>query len=98
MNIDEYKLSNPTDDGLGSGMVSNCCGAETGEGDISTCCGVSMWGETDICGECREHADRDEMCCFECGDICDEIEDYEYKQQQKESAEESARDGERDEN
>ena len=92
MNYDDWKLSNPTDDGIGYNMVSSCCGAEIGEGDVSTCCGASMWGETDICGDCKEHADRNEMCCQDCGDICDEIEDYEYEQIQKENYEESMRD------
>ena len=27
MNYDNWKLSNPTDDGYGYNMVSNCCGA-----------------------------------------------------------------------
>jgi len=92
MNLDEYKLGNPIDDGAGSTMVSNCCGSEIGEGDVSTCCGASMWGETDICGDCKEHADREEMCCQDCGDICDEIEDYEYEEKQRESAREMSRD------
>ena len=92
MNYDDWKLSNPIDDGCGYNMVSSCCGAEIGEGDISNCCGSKMWGETDICGECREHSDKDDMCCQECGDTCDEIEDHEYKEIQKENYQEMMRD------
>jgi len=97
MNIDEYKLSNPIDDGIGSDMVSNCCGSDIVEGELSNCCGAKFW-VGDICNDCREHADRDEVCCGECGDLCDEIEEYEYKEQQRENAQEMDRDGEKDEN
>jgi hypothetical protein len=97
MNLDEYKLGNPIDNGNGVSMVSDCCGVDICEGDVSTCCGASFWGETDICGDCKEHADREEMCCEGCGDICDEIEDYEYEEQQRENAQEMDRDGEKDE-
>jgi len=97
MNYDDWKLSNPIDDGGSSGMVSNCCGAEIVEGELSNCCGARFW-VGDICNDCREHADVDEMCCGECGDVCDEIEDYEYEEIQRENYEEMMRDGERDEN
>ena len=97
MNYDNWKLSNPTDDGFGYNMVSKCCGAEIVEGDVSNCCGAKMHPDYDICSECKEHADRYDMCCDECGDVCDEIEDYEYEQIQKENYEESRRDGDKDE-
>jgi len=96
MNYDNWKLSNPIDDGHGTSMVSNCCGAEIVEGERSNCCGATFWAG-DICNECREHACVEEMCCEECGDVCDEIEDYEYEEQQRESAEEMSRDGYKDE-
>jgi hypothetical protein len=44
MNYDDWKLSNPTDDGYGYNMVSNCCGA-------------SLYDETDICECCHEHCE-----------------------------------------
>ena len=97
MNYDDWKLSNPIDDGHGTSVVSNCCGAEIVEGDRSNCCGAKFWGETDICNDCREHADTCEMMCDECGDECDEIEEYEYEEQQRENAQEMDRDGEKDE-
>lgn len=25
--------------------------------ELSECCGASRWGETDICSDCKEHAD-----------------------------------------
>lgn len=25
--------------------------------ELSNCCGASRWGETDICSDCKEHAD-----------------------------------------
>jgi hypothetical protein len=34
MNYDNWKLSNPIDDGFGYNMVSSCCGAEIVEGEI----------------------------------------------------------------
>jgi hypothetical protein len=42
MNYDDWKLSNPYDDGYGYDMVSNCCGARVHD-------------DTDICSECKEH-------------------------------------------
>tara|TARA_R100001443_G_C3309281_1_gene167299 strand:- start:202 stop:483 length:282 start_codon:yes stop_codon:yes gene_type:complete len=92
MNYDNWKLSNPIDDGFGYDMVSSCCGAEIVEGELSNCCGAKMVGETDICSECKEHADVDEMVCSECGDECDEIEDYEYEEIQRENYLEDMRD------
>jgi predicted amidophosphoribosyltransferase len=98
MNYDNWKLSNPIDDGSTYDMVSSCCGAEIVEGTISNCCGAKMYEETDICSECKEHADVEEYCCSECGYECEEIEDYEYEAIQAENAAEMARDGEKDEN
>mgnify|MGYP003389254377 CR=1 FL=1 len=34
MNYDDWKLSNPADDGFGYNMVSTCCGAEIKNTDI----------------------------------------------------------------
>ena len=53
MNYDQWKLSNPVDDGYGYDMVSNCCGAK-------------FWAETDICSACKEHAEE-YMICSSCG-------------------------------
>tara|TARA_R100000654_G_scaffold48551_1_gene74707 strand:+ start:2615 stop:2911 length:297 start_codon:yes stop_codon:yes gene_type:complete len=97
MNYDDWKLSNPIDDGYGYNMVSACCGSEIVEGDISNCCGAKMVAETDICSECKEHADTEEMCCSECGEECDEIEDYEYEALERENYNEMRADAERDE-
>ena len=33
-NYDKWKLSNPTDDGYGYDMVSNCCGAKVDESEL----------------------------------------------------------------
>jgi len=44
MNYDDWKLSNPIDDGHGYNMLSNCCGA-------------LIHDDTDICSECREHCE-----------------------------------------
>ena len=70
MNYDDWKLSNPIDDGYGYNMVSNCCGA-------------SLYEETDVCSDCKEH--------------CEPIEDYEYEEIQRENYLEMMADGERDE-
>ena len=42
MNYDDWKLSNPIDDGYGYNMVSNCCGAV-------------LYDDTDVCSDCKEH-------------------------------------------
>ena len=96
MNYDTYKLSNPIDDGFCTEMVSSCCGVEIIDGETSDCCDARMWNNTDICGDCKEHADTYEVC-GECGEECDEIEDYEYRALEKESYEEMMRDGRKDE-
>ena len=44
MTYDQWKLSNPVDDGYGYDMVSNCCGA-------------IIYDDTDICSECKEHCE-----------------------------------------
>ena len=44
MNYDQWKLSNPVDDGYGYDMVSNCCGAKMDE-------------DTGICFECKDHCE-----------------------------------------
>lgn len=28
--------------------------------EFSNCCGAARWGETDICSDCKEHADFEE--------------------------------------
>ena len=44
MNYDDWKLSNPIDDGHGYNMLSDCCG-------------VVMDHDIDICPECKEHCE-----------------------------------------
>tara|TARA_R100000900_G_scaffold145925_1_gene133519 strand:+ start:396 stop:614 length:219 start_codon:yes stop_codon:yes gene_type:complete len=44
MNYDEWKLSNPIDDGYGYTVVSNCCGARMDE-------------DQGLCYECKEHCE-----------------------------------------
>ena len=55
MSYDNWKLSNPIDDGYVYQMVSLCCGTEYDE-------------------------DNTGINCLCCGEECDIIEDYEYKQ------------------
>lgn len=90
---DNWKLSNPIDDGHGYNMVSRCCGVELVESEYSECCGYKYVGETDICSnpECLEHC-GEYMVCGECGDECEEIEDYEYEAIQRENYLEDMRD------
>lgn len=97
MSYDNWKLSNPIDDGFYTGMVSRCCGAEIGTTNISNCCSAKVYDDTDVCKQCKEHADLDDQCCLECGDSCETIEDYEYIALEKESREEMMRDGDKDE-
>ena len=47
MNYDDWKLSNPIDDGHGYNMVSDCCG-------------VIMDEDIHICPECYENCDPTE--------------------------------------
>ena len=44
--------------------------------DTSKCCGAQSWLDTDICIECRDHADfiDDKHCCEE----CDHWDEYGY--------------------
>jgi hypothetical protein len=28
--------------------------------EFSNCCGASRWGETDVCSDCKEHAEFNE--------------------------------------
>ena len=44
--------------------------------DTSKCCGAQRWLDTDICIECRDHADfiDDKHCCKE----CDHWDEYGY--------------------
>ena len=79
MNYDQWKLSNPIDDGYGYEMLSDCCGVELIQSEYSECCGAIYIGETDLCSKCKEHC-GEYLVCGECGDECEEIEDYEYKQ------------------
>ena len=44
MNYDNWKLSNPIDDGYGSDMVSDCCGAKIDE-------------DRGLCYECKDHCE-----------------------------------------
>jgi predicted amidophosphoribosyltransferase len=99
MNYDNYKLSNPVDDGYNNGLVTSCCGVEEEVSETSNCCDSKFWAETDICGECKEHADT-YMVCTECGDDEDcytMIEEYEYEQNMRDHYDEMKSDGDRDE-
>ena len=44
MNYDDWKLSNPIDDGYGYSVVSDCCGARMDE-------------DQGLCYECKEHCE-----------------------------------------
>lgn len=107
MNYDQWKLSNPIDDGHGYNMVSKCCGAEI-EREVAHCelcesqnikehfAGDEGWT---ICEDCRaieQGVDYLDLCT-DCELECEEIEDYEYEALQKESYDEMRADGERDE-
>lgn len=66
--------------------VTSCCGSEEVESNRSNCCDSKFWAETDICGECKEHADE-YMICSDCGD--DEetytmIKQFEYDERMQE--------------
>jgi len=102
MNYDNWKLSNPIDDGHGTSMVSSCCGDEIMY-EVPTCteCGSFEIGEKwagdegwTICDNCRAIEQGYDYLdiCSKCECECNEIEDYEYEQIQKENYEESMRD------
>jgi|9_EtaG_2_1085328.scaffolds.fasta_scaffold00083_32 hypothetical protein len=93
---DNWKLSNPIDDGVGYNMVSRCCGVEMEDSDRSDCCDARMCTDRMMCYECKDHCGTFEVCS-ECGCDADTIEDYEYEALQKESWDEMRADGERDE-
>jgi hypothetical protein len=96
MNLDEYKLSNPIDDG-GSTLVSNCCGADFSDDTLSYCCGAEI-SDTGLCYRCKDHAEpSDDPICDECEDVCEEVDQNEYDERMRESREEMERDGKKDE-
>jgi hypothetical protein len=83
MTYDQYKLA--TDRDNCTDMVTSCCGADEVGSGASNCCDSKFWGHTDICGECKEHADE-YMICSECDEddsTYEMIEQYEYEQNQK---------------
>ncbi len=83
MTYDQYKLA--TDRDNCTDMVTSCCGADEVGSGASNCCDSKFWGHTDICGECKEHADE-YMRCLECDEddsTYEMIEQYEYEQNQK---------------
>ena len=53
----------------------------------SNCCGASAWFETDICSDCKEHADFEtevcedyitcELCCYDIVDNNGDIMEHE---------------------
>jgi hypothetical protein len=99
MGYDNYKLNNPIDDSYNNVLVTSCCGVEEESGEKSNCCDSKFWANTDICGECKEHADE-YMVCTECGDDEDSytmIEQYDYDQNMKDQHDEMMSDGNRDE-
>ncbi len=83
MNYDQYKLA--TDRDNCTDMVTSCCGADEVGSGASNCCDSKFWGHTDICGECKEHADEYMRCseCDEDDNTYEMIEQYEYEQNQK---------------
>ena len=94
MSYDNWKLSNPQDDGWTSDEVTSCCGVEQERSGVSNCCDAKFWAETDICSKCKEHADE-YMICTECGE--DEgwytlMSPYEYQEMMRENAQELNRD------
>jgi len=99
MSYDNWKLSNPIDDGYVYQMVSLCCGAEIldpySNCERTNCCYAPFIPETDICYDCKEHADIVGMICSKCGEECNEIEDYEYKQMRRDEYLENKADAKR---
>tara|TARA_R100001198_G_C5173639_1_gene173326 strand:+ start:488 stop:661 length:174 start_codon:yes stop_codon:yes gene_type:complete len=47
--------------------VTSCCGMEQEGSGETYCCSASFWLETDICSDCKEHAEE-YMICSECGE------------------------------
>ncbi|MBC8295908.1 MAG: hypothetical protein H8E55_08965 [Pelagibacterales bacterium] len=101
-NYDDWKLSNPIDDGRNNGMVSYCCGDDYEE-EVPICaeCGSFDIGEKwigdegwTICDDCRatEQGYDYVNVCEKCGDECKIEEEYEYNERQKENAQEMNRD------
>ena len=96
---DNWKTSNPTDDGYGYDLVSNCCGAEIEQLDekVSNCCSAKYYDDTAFCSDCKDGSVAIDKVCAECGYECDEIEDHEYEAIQKENYLEDRADEERHE-
>ena len=94
MSYDNWKLSNPQDDGWASDEVTSCCGVDQEGSGLSDCCDAKFWSETDICSACKEHAEE-YMICTECGysDQCyTMIGEHEYNERRREEAQEYNKD------
>tara|TARA_A100001391_G_scaffold194003_1_gene169899 strand:+ start:1903 stop:2190 length:288 start_codon:yes stop_codon:yes gene_type:complete len=94
MSYDNWKLSNPQDDGWASDEVTSCCGVDQEGSGLSNCCDAKFYLETDICSACKEHAEE-YMICTECGysDQCyTMIELHEYQERRREDAQEYNKD------
>tara|TARA_R110000737_G_scaffold48256_1_gene68651 strand:+ start:360 stop:629 length:270 start_codon:yes stop_codon:yes gene_type:complete len=82
MNYDNYKLATP--DHYDNDLVSSCCGSGVEDNKNSNCCDAPFYGETDICFECKEHAEEIGQICSSCNDECDDIDECEYNEKMKE--------------
>ena len=55
--------------------VSTCCGCSYEDSWVSDCCTAEMHSDSDVCPECKEHADTTGYICNECGNWFEETED-----------------------
>ena len=55
--------------------VSTCCGCSYEDSWVSDCCTAEMHSDSDVCPECKEHADTTGYICNECGNWLEETED-----------------------
>ena len=61
-------------------LVSNCCGSSYSFDYVSNCCNALFLGNTDVCIECREHAEAIEgYICNNCNETTEEETQQEYK-------------------
>ena len=96
MTYDQWKLSNPTDDGYGYNMVTPCCGASYEESWITDCCNVEKYSHSDKCPQCKENTLCSGYICNECGNWTENLEEEdEYNERMRENYIEERADAER---
>tara|TARA_R110002051_G_C8676919_1_gene491220 strand:- start:698 stop:976 length:279 start_codon:yes stop_codon:yes gene_type:complete len=63
---------------MSDNLTSPCCNTTYELETITNCCSTTFWEGTDICSECKEHAESEGYRCDECDDWFENPEDERY--------------------